>query len=66
MSDSNPLQEAVLGTTDAPGLLDQVVSATKQTEPDRAQDLVRTLIEEANKGTVSFDRNLSRTIAAAV
>jgi len=66
MSDSNPLQESAPGYADAPGLLDQVVSATKQTEPDRAQDLVRTLIEEANKGTVSFDRNLSRTIEAAV
>ena len=31
------------GTTvveDAPGLLDQILSNTKQTEPDRAQDLV--------------------------
>lgn len=66
MSDSQPFQEAAPGYADGPGLLDQVVSATKQTEPDRAQDLVRTLIEEANKGTVSFDRNLSRTIEAAV
>jgi len=48
------------------GLLDQVVSATKQTEPNRAQELVRTLIEQANKGTVAFDRNLTLTIEAAV
>ncbi len=47
-------------------LLDQVVSATRQTEPDRAQDLVRTLVEEANRGTVKFDRNLSRTIESAI
>lgn len=52
--------------TDAPSLLDQVVSATKQTEPDRAAELVRTLVQEANKGVVSFDRNLSMTIEAAV
>ena len=50
----------------ATSLLDQVVSATRQTEPDRAQDLVRTLIEEANRGTVKFDRNLTRTIDTAI
>jgi type VI secretion system protein ImpC len=47
-------------------LLDMVVSATKQTEPDRAQELVRTLVEEVNRGTVSFDRNLPRTIEQAI
>ena len=47
-------------------LLDQVVSATKQTEPDRAQELVRTLVEQATKGTVIFDRNLTRTIEGAI
>jgi type VI secretion system protein ImpC len=47
-------------------LLDQVVSATKQTEPDRAQDLVRTLVEQAYAGTVTFDRNLTRTIERAI
>jgi type VI secretion system protein ImpC len=47
-------------------LLDQVVSATKQTEPDRAQDLVRTLVEQAKRGTVTFDRNLPRTIERAI
>ena len=52
--------------TDAVSLLDQVVSATRQTEPSRAQELVRTLIEEANRGTVSFDQNLGRTIEAAI
>ena len=40
-------------------LLDQVVAATKQTEPDRAQELVKTLVEQALTGTVTFDRNLT-------
>src|SRR6187402_1130008 len=53
-------------TTETLGLLDQVVSATKQTEPDRAQDLVRTLVEQARVGTVTFDRNLTRTIERAI
>jgi type VI secretion system protein ImpC len=43
-------------------LLDQVISATKQTERSRAEDLIRTLTEEALKGTVSFNRNITQTI----
>jgi type VI secretion system protein ImpC len=47
-------------------LLDQVVGATKQTEPDRAQELVKTLVEQALTGTVTFDRNLTRTFDQAI
>ncbi len=47
-------------------ILDQVVAATKQTEPDRAQDLVKTLVEQALAGTVTFDKNLTRTFNAAI
>jgi type VI secretion system protein ImpC len=47
-------------------LLDQVVAATKQTEPDRAQELVKTLVEQALSGTITFDRNLGRTIERAI
>jgi type VI secretion system protein ImpC len=43
-----------------------VVAATKQTEPDRAQELVKTLVEQALTGTVTFDRNLPRTIDRAI
>ncbi|MCC6416935.1 MAG: type VI secretion system contractile sheath large subunit [Gemmataceae bacterium] len=43
-------------------LLDRVISATKQTERSRAEDLIRTLTEEALKGTVTWNRNLSQTI----
>ena len=35
--------------------LEQVVAATRQTEPDRAQELVKTLVEQALAGTVTFD-----------
>ncbi len=52
--------------TQTTGLLDQVVAATKQTEPDRAQDLVKTLVEQALTGTVTFDRNLTRTFDRAI
>jgi type VI secretion system protein ImpC len=53
-------------TLDGASLLDQVVGATKQTAPDQAQDLVRTLVEQALAGTVTFDRNLTRTINQAI
>jgi type VI secretion system protein ImpC len=54
--------DAAAGTS----LLDQVVSATRQTEPDRAQELVKTLVEQALAGTVTFDRNLTRTFQRAI
>jgi type VI secretion system protein ImpC len=57
---------AAATTTESLGLLDQVVSATKQTEPDRAQDLVKNLVEQALAGTVTFDKNLSRTFDRAI
>jgi type VI secretion system protein ImpC len=51
---------------EAPSLLEKVFAATKQTERDRAQDLVKTLVEQALSGTVTFDRNLSRTFEQAI
>jgi type VI secretion system protein ImpC len=47
-------------------LLDQVLGATKQTERDRAEELIKALTEEALKGTVSFSRNLSMTFDRAI
>ena len=53
-------------TVEGVNLLDQVLSATKQTEPDHAQDLVKNLVEQAMKGTVTFDRNLTKTFDKAI
>src|SRR5215472_16524839 len=66
MSETKVAPEAEVTTTEAPGLLEQVVAATRQTEPDRAQELVKTLVEQALTGTVTFDRNLPRTIDRAM
>ena len=67
MSESlSPLGTAANAVTEGGSLLDQVVAATKQTEPDRAQELVRSLVEQASRGTVIFDRNLTRTIEKAI
>jgi type VI secretion system protein ImpC len=62
-------QTAPAGTPSAAetaSILDQVVAATKQTEPDRAAALVKTLVTEALAGTVTFERNLGLTIDRAI
>ena len=59
-------QEAVAETTAEASLLDQAIGATKQTEPERAQELLRTLTEQALSGTVSFSKNLTVTLNQAV
>ncbi len=47
-------------------LLDQAIGATRQTEPDRAKELLKTLTEEALSGTVTFDKNLAQTFNKAI
>jgi type VI secretion system protein ImpC len=47
-------------------LLDQAIKATKQTEPSRAQELIKTLTEEALKGTFTWSKDVSRTITAGI
>ncbi len=47
-------------------LLDQAIGATKQTEPDRTQELLKTLTEEAMKGTVTYSKNLTVTFNKAI
>ncbi len=57
---------AATETLEGLNLLDQVIGATKQTEPDRAQELVKTLVSEALSGTITFDKNLAKTIERAI
>lgn len=59
-------QAAGTTTTEAVSILDQVVAATKQTAPDQAQDLVKNLVEQAMAGTITFDKNLSRSFDLAI
>jgi len=47
-------------------LLEQAVAATKQTTPDLAQELLCVFTDQAMEGVVKFDRNLTKTIDAAV
>ncbi len=46
--------------------LEQAISATKQTPRDETEDLLKTLTQEAMKGTVTWDKNLTVTINAAI
>ena len=58
--------EAATETYEGPSLLDSALAATKQTEPERAQSLLKNLTEQALEGTVKFDRNLTNSINRAI
>ncbi len=49
-----------------PSLLEQAVLATKQTDADEAQRLLKALTEEALKGTVTWNKNLTVTFRQAI
>lgn len=46
--------------------LERAITATKQTSRDETEELLKTLTQEAMKGTVKWDKNLSVTINAAI
>lgn len=47
-------------------LLESAISATKQTERGRAEELLKTLTEEALKGTVTWNKDVTRTVRAGI
>jgi len=53
-------------STELASLLDQAIGATKQTDASRAEELIRTLTEEAMSGTVSWNKNLTVTFNEAI
>lgn len=58
-------QEAV-SSEESVSILESAIAATKQTEKSRSEDLIRTLTEEAMKGTVTYDKDVTRTIKAGI
>jgi type VI secretion system protein ImpC len=68
MPDAHLVQTPQAETAAQPGvdLLEQAISATKQTEPKRAEELLRTLTEQALEGTVSYSKNLNLSISEAI
>lgn len=65
---SDAVAEAQEGAVEAQtlSLLDQAIQATKQTDSEEAQALLKTLTEEALKGTVSWNKNLMVTFNKAI
>ncbi|MBX2809316.1 MAG: type VI secretion system contractile sheath large subunit [Cellvibrionaceae bacterium] len=60
-------QSSAVENQEAPvSLLDQAIAATKQTNSEEAQSLLKTLTEEAMKGTVSWNKNLMVTFNKAI
>ena len=59
-------QAEVQGETSDVSLLDAAISHTKNTEPDRAKELIETLTQQAMEGTVTWDKNVDRTIELGI
>ena len=59
-------QAATETTESTASLLDQAIGATKQTEPDRAKELIESLTREALSGTVTWSKNLTITFREAI
>ncbi len=66
MSSGEQEQQAAPQAEASASLLDAAIGATKQTERNRAQELIATLTEEALKGTVTWNRDVTRTIKAGI
>ena len=47
-------------------ILEEAINATKQTERSQAAELLKTLTEEALKGTVTWSKNVTATIKAGI
>jgi len=57
---------AATETMEGVSLLDAAIGATKQTEPEYAKDLLKTLTEQAMAGTVVFSKSLNATLKKAM
>ena len=59
-------QPAAETESESASFLDRAIAATSQTAPDTTKELLATLTREAMSGTVTWSRNLTRTIEEAV
>jgi type VI secretion system protein ImpC len=66
MSTGEQLQAAQATAESQEISLDDIISATKQTERPRAQELLGTLVDQALAGVVKYDKNVTKTINAAI
>lgn len=58
--------EALEAEVEEINFLEQAITATKQTPRDETESLLKTLTQEALKGTISWDKNLTVTINSAI
>ena len=63
---STATQSTATSTASQATLLDEVIAATKQTEPDQVKDLLTTLTQNALNGTVTWERNTIKTLNNAI
>ena len=67
MANSNKAQESnAAESVVESSLLDQAISATKQTDASRTEELLSTLTEQAMSGTVTWNKNLTVTFNEAI
>lgn len=70
MSDATETTAASAGQTavssSETSLLEQAISATRQTDPDRTTELLETLTREALSGTVVYSKSFTTTINTAI
>lgn len=60
-------QTSAEATASAGGLLDQITTMMpRAVEKPRRDELIRSLVEESLKGTVQFDKNVTKTITNAI
>jgi type VI secretion system protein ImpC len=68
MSEASQQASAAKETTteSRPSFLEAAIKATKQTERSHAEALLKTFTEQALKGVVTFDKNLTKSITKAL
>jgi|TARA_B110000014_G_scaffold150988_1_gene105420 type VI secretion system protein ImpC len=59
-------QQGAEAEAQSSSLLDQAIANTKSATPDHAKDLLAALTREAMAGTVTFDKDVTRTINQAI
>jgi len=66
MSEKQQADEQQTAEATETSVLEQAIGATQQTPRDETEALLKTLTQEALNGTVTWDKNLSHTINAAI
>lgn len=65
-SSEKKTEAAAASTTEGVSLLDQVLQNTKQTEPDYATEMIKSLTEQALQGSLTYDKNVTKSIKKAI